>query len=224
MRMAPYGEIIGRNPSGDLEVRPLDGSPKIKLIGSSGLKLNAGVNVFYDRVRGDTAYNYWREEPKGSMVKKVKPISDDERDAVTNRALFAIMAASLEERIPRILGELDTSGANALVLYDPKQSAHEYHFIAIARTRDRIREVIYQIYDWGFGGDSNLGINLYEGKNGLFWGRHHVVKDFRNKVATQPHQVETLFVPLEGLVKTESWLSEIPEEIFRLCVESARLK
>ena len=125
--------------------------------------------------------------------------------------------------IDRIFEQLEFRDLSALVVYDPSKMVwrEEYHFVAVARTREKVREAIELPYGWGFGGGGSEGDFYYTGLNGLYGEEHKVVRDFRPRVKQQPMQEGVFFLPVVGIIRQPKYTPHVIDDGLERCVECA---
>ncbi len=203
-----YGRIIGTDRQGNYKVRPDKPGERLVILSDSRKDLfNVGDRINYGLIQRGNYIDFAREYEIAPPTTKVD------------------VATSVKPKsIAEVLQNADVSGVSAIIIYDSSRGIWKYNFVVVAATEQRTRQAIETLYDWGFGGGGSDGVSHYQGQNGLFGGRHHVVRDFRPKVASEPKQNGILFIPVDGALIGEHMGSRhISSEFLRECVESTRL-
>ncbi len=232
--MVPYGKVIGTDRKGNFKVRPEQGGRNVILSRSAASNFRYDQMVEYNGItHGDNvdfASKYAvagldsKVAAESRVTRTIPPLQRPIRYRDNRDMRYEEKKPASRESIERTLAKANITGVYALVIYDPSQSSSEDNFISIARNRidsGKAIDYIFELVEPSGGGCS--GPNSYEGSNGLFGQRYHVVKDFRPMVRDKPKQGGILFIPLEGLLSGSGYSLRISHETLKNCVESAHL-
>lgn len=200
--MVLYGVVRGTDEFGNYKVIPDNGGKIVILSNSAGSEFYIGQRVTYDVIE---------EGYKVDFAKRYKP-ADLEGRIATNA-----------QSIVDALSHIDVSGISTLIIFDPVQEGSYYHFILISKTAEMAMKAIDTMHHIGFEGDGSEPTSLYQSSNDLIGIRHYVINDFREQAANEPRINGMLFIPLEGLVYKHRFVTMITNDVFKSCVESARL-
>lgn len=205
--IGPRGIIIGNHGSkGDYKVRSEDFSKPVVLVGSALRGYEIGEEV---------------------MVGDIRPRDIRPSDRIVYFAHDYRRISLAQSSIDKAFS-VDVSGISALVVYDPKASEDYAHWLAIARKRKRVHEVIGELENWGYKGRRG-----YKGRttgNYCYPDSSHPDRMYaKSYVMDRGHGIDQmgdrarkkgiLLVPLEGLV----YINMIKDEVIKACVETAKL-